>query len=63
VIAAILIYGFDDNRKPLLEMIAAFETLASTRVTLGPRQQVPTGPLVHPVHQTGAVFGWEVSPL
>ena len=60
---AILIYGFDDNRKPLLEMIAAFETLARTRVTLGQRRQAPIGPLVHPVHRTGAVFGWEVTPL
>ena len=56
---AILIYGFDDKRKPLLEMIAAFETLARTRVSLGQRRQAPIGPLVHPVHQTGAVFAWE----
>jgi hypothetical protein len=28
---SILIYGFDDTRKPLRDMITAFETLARTR--------------------------------
>jgi hypothetical protein len=60
---SILIYGFDDARKPLRDMIAAFETLAQTRVWLGPRHEAPIGPLVHPVHQGGAVFAWEVRPL
>ena len=60
---AILIYGFDDTRKPLGAMVAAFEVLARTRVTLGSRYEAPLGPLVHPVHRTGAVFGWEVSAL
>jgi len=57
---AILIYGFDDADRPLTEMIAAFETLARTRVTLGPRSRALIGPLVHPIHRMGAVFGWEV---
>jgi hypothetical protein len=57
---AVLIYGFDDRRKPLHDMITAFETLAKTRVIIGERHQAPIGPLVHPVHQTGAVFAWEV---
>jgi hypothetical protein len=39
-----LIYGFDDRRKPLRDMIAAFETLARTRVTLGGRYEAPIGP-------------------
>src|SRR5262245_19335054 len=58
---AILIYGFDDPGKPLLEMIDAFETLAGTRVALGQRNQASIGPLVHPVHQAGGVFAWEVT--
>jgi hypothetical protein len=39
-------------------MIVAFETLASTRVPLGQREESPIGPLVHPVHKGGAVFAW-----
>jgi hypothetical protein len=57
---AILIYGFDDPRRPLMEMIEAFETLARSRVTLGPRQHASLGELVHPVHRTGAVSAWEI---
>jgi hypothetical protein len=60
---AIVIYGFDDARRPLSVMIDAFETLARTRVLLGPRQEAPLGTLVHPVHRAGAVLGWEVQPL
>jgi len=60
---AILIYGFDDPRRPLAEMITAFETLARTRASLSDRHQAGIGPLVHPVHKTGAVFAWEVRPL
>jgi hypothetical protein len=60
---AMLIYGFDDRRRPLPEMIAAFETLARARVALGERHMAPIGPLVHPVHQTGAVFAWEARLL
>jgi hypothetical protein len=52
---AMLIYGFDDPRKPLLDLISAFKTLARTRVTLGQREHGPIGLLVHPVHQRGGV--------
>lgn len=57
---AILIYGFDDPRRPLVEMTEAFETLARSRVTLGPRQHARLGELVHPVHRTGGVYAWEI---
>jgi hypothetical protein len=60
---AILIYGFDDPRRRLIEMIEAFETLARARVRLGERAESPLGQLVHPVHASGCVFGWEVHPL
>jgi hypothetical protein len=59
---AILIYGFDDPRRPLNEMITAFETLANSRVALSPRCEAKIGPLVHSVHRTGSVFGWEITP-
>jgi hypothetical protein len=50
---AILIYGCDDPRRRLPEIIAALETLARTRVKLGKRCEAAFGPLVHPVHRTG----------
>jgi hypothetical protein len=42
-------------------MISAFETLAAARVRLATRFEAAIGPLVHPIHATGAVFGWESS--
>jgi hypothetical protein len=57
---AILIYGFEFEDRPLEPAIAAFETLAKERVRLGTRHRTAMGPLVHPVHSTGVVFGWEV---
>jgi len=59
---AILIYGFDDTRRPLEEIVTAFETLARRRVGLSARCEAKIGPLVHPVHRTGWVFGWELLP-
>jgi hypothetical protein len=57
---AILIYGFDDDRRPLADIVSAFETLARSRVNLGQRHASRFGPLVHPVHRTGEVFAWEI---
>jgi hypothetical protein len=55
-----VIYGFDAPNRPLARAIEAFETLASRAVSLGPRVSAPYSGLVHPVHQGGAVFGWEI---
>ncbi len=60
---AILVYGFEDERRPLEGIIAAFETLAGSRVRLGPRLSSSLGTLVHPVHRSGQVFAWEVAGL
>jgi hypothetical protein len=57
---AILIYGFDDDRRPLSDMIKAFETVARARVNLGPRHLCRFGPLAHPVHSSGEVSAWEI---
>jgi anthranilate phosphoribosyltransferase len=43
-------------------MIDAFELLAARRVQLSIREVAIFGPLVHPVHAAGRVFGWEVKP-
>lgn len=60
---AMLIYGFEFEDRPLEPVIAAFEILAGDRVKLGPRHRAAMGPLVHPVHSEGAVFGWEIGGL
>jgi hypothetical protein len=57
---AILIYGFDDSQRPLSEIISAFQTLAQARVNLGAQRYAPLGRLVHPVHRSGGVYGWEI---
>ncbi len=57
---AILVFGYPSEEWPLEPAIEAFETLAATRVRLGPRLVADSGPLVHPVHSDGRVFGWEV---
>ncbi len=58
---AILIYGFEDSRRPLDAIIEAFEILASTRASLGPRHFARFEGLIHPVHRAGRVFTWEIT--
>ena len=52
-----VIYGFDYPNQSVDTLIEAFETLADRRVVLGPLNEVELGPLVHPVHAAGRVFG------
>lgn len=59
---AILIYGYDYEDWPLEPVIAAFETLAQRQVRLGDRCEAPFANLIHPIHQRGAVFAWELLP-
>jgi hypothetical protein len=61
--AAVLIYGFDAPDRPLVEIIEAFEAVASLHVQLGPRQHAAFADLVHPVHRAGGVFAWRVQAL
>ena len=57
---AIVIFGYEHREWPLEPAIAAFELLAARQVELGPRHTAETGPLVHPVHDAGRVFGWQI---
>jgi hypothetical protein len=59
---AVLIYGFTYPKMPLELAIDAFELLARAKVRLGTRVSAPLLELVHPVHASGAVYGWEVLP-
>jgi hypothetical protein len=56
----IVIYGFEHEEWPLAPAIDAFETLARAKWELGPRHEARLEGLVHPVHASGAVFGWEL---
>jgi hypothetical protein len=58
---AILIYGFESEGWPLAPAIDAFEMLAKARVNVGPRSEAAFENLVHPVHSSGRVFGWEIT--
>ena len=58
---AILIYGFDFPDKPLDPVIDAFELLAGSRVNLSERITASFNGLVHPVHRSGRVFGWQIT--
>jgi hypothetical protein len=58
---AILIFGYDYDGWAMDPAIEAFETLASERVSLSSRYVAAYDHLVHPVHQRGRVFAWELS--
>jgi hypothetical protein len=59
---AILIYGYDYPDWPMDPAIEAFETLAASKGEIGTRVTATFEGLVHPVHQRGRVFAWEVRP-
>lgn len=60
---AVVIYGFDYPTLAMDPAIEAFETLARRQVCLGTRCVARYEGLVHPVHQAGRVFGWNVGEL
>jgi hypothetical protein len=60
---AILIYGYDYDDWPMEPAVEAFEQLARYRVGLGPRHSSRFGGHIHPVHQRGQVFVWDLHPL
>jgi hypothetical protein len=57
---AVLIYGYDHPEWPLEPAIEAFEALARSKCRLGGRESQPFAGLVHPVHSSGTVFGWQI---
>lgn len=60
---AVLIYGYDYPDWPQDPAIEAFEILASKVVKLSKREEATVTGLIHPVHNTGRVFAWEISSL
>jgi hypothetical protein len=64
---AILVFGYEHS-PPLIDIttaIESFEAIAKqvVGIELGGRQSAKFGPLIHPVHQQGKVFGWQVLSL
>jgi hypothetical protein len=64
---AIVIFGYEHS-PPLIDIttaIESFEIIAKhvVGIELGKRQAAEFGPLIHPVHQQGKVFGWQVLDL
>lgn len=57
---SIIVYAYEAEYYPISITIEAFELLAGNRVNLGPRIAAPFVGLIHPVHASGAVFGWEI---
>jgi hypothetical protein len=58
---AILIFGYDYDGWAMDPAIEAFEALAAEQVILGDRHVAAYDDLIHPVHQRGRVFAWEVT--
>lgn len=58
---AIVIFGYDYDQWPMDPAIEAFEMLAGTFAALGERHLSAFDHLVHPIHQRGRVFGWEIT--
>jgi hypothetical protein len=60
---ALMIYGYEYDNWPMEPAVEAFEQLARFRVQLGARHFASFDGLIHPVHQRGGVFVWEISSL
>jgi hypothetical protein len=58
---AIVIYAFESAQFPTDPAIKAFELLASDVVRLSKRATACFRGLMHPVHQSGVVVGWEIA--
>ena len=61
---AIVVFGYEHSPAQILlePAVRGFEILASQLidVPLSPRVEASFGPLIHPVHQVGRIYAWEV---
>jgi hypothetical protein len=58
---AIVIFAYEYARYPAEPVARAFELLSSDRVALHRRASAPFAGLIHPIHQQGCVYAWEVT--
>jgi hypothetical protein len=63
----VVIFGYEHSPTviDITTAIEAFEVIAKqvVGIELGERQSATFSPLIHPVHQQGKVFGWQVHGL
>jgi hypothetical protein len=64
---ALVIFGYEHS-PPLIDIAVAVESFEAigkevVGIELGERYSAKFGPLIHPVHQQGKVFGWQVLGL
>ena len=64
---AVVVFGYEHS-PPLIDIstaIESFEMIAKqvVGIELGERRSAVFGPLIHPVHQQGKVFGWQIFGL
>ena len=57
---AIVIYGYDYDDYPLLDMMECFEKLGAEDLEI-PSMVYDFENLVHPIHSKGQVFGWMIN--
>jgi len=61
---AVIVFGYEHipPQVLLITAVLAFEKIASdvVRIILSDREARDFGPLVHPVHQLGKIFAWEI---
>ncbi|RRJ66071.1 hypothetical protein EHV15_26520 [Paenibacillus oralis] len=57
---AIMIFAYDYDEISSIPAIEAFEILANSKYILGERKQSSFTGLVHPIHQMGNVYAWEI---
>jgi hypothetical protein len=60
---AVVVYGFDDEERPLGEALQALDVLLRQRVTVAARSEATLGGLRHPVFSSGRVAGWEIQAV
>jgi hypothetical protein len=59
----VVIFGYDYDKWPMDSVIEASETLASRLVGMKMAAPSTVADLMHPVHQSGRVFGWEITAV
>ena len=57
---AVVIYGYESAAWPLAPAIKAFEALARSMYSVGQRVEGRFAELIHPIHKSGMVYGWEL---
>jgi hypothetical protein len=57
---ALLVYGFNDVDRPLLDAVVALDLLLQARSVVGGRYEARFDGLRHPVFSSGRVVAWEI---